>query len=326
MKLFWQWVNGFLPYMKRFNRYQWKGIAMQSEKSIKLIGRDGNPDRRTILVRDVVVGSNEFVVIAGPCSVESRKQMLVTAKAVKAAGARILRGGAFKPRTSPYDFQGLGIKGLELLAEASEATGLPIVTEVMDTEEIELVASFADILQVGARNMQNFSLLKKLGKVQKPILLKRGISSTIKELLLAAEYIASHGNADIILCERGIRTFETTTRNTQDLSAVPVLNELTCLPVIVDPSHAAGRRALVTPMAKAASAVGADGLLVEVHHSPEQALSDGPQSLDIPLFVEMMDQLRRYVVLEGRSIQNPLAEQELDEANTASEERELVHA
>lgn len=302
---------------------------MQFEQSIKLIGSNGNPDRRTILVRDVVVGGNEFVVMAGPCSVESRKQMLVTAKAVKAAGARILRGGAFKPRTSPYDFQGLGVKGLELLAEASEATGLPIITEVMDTEEIELVARFADILQVGARNMQNFSLLKKLGKVRRPILLKRGMSSTIKEFLLAAEHIAAHGNGDIILCERGIRTFETATRNTQDLSAVPVLNELTCLPVIVDPSHATGKRSLVTPMAKAASAVGADGLLVEVHHCPEQALCDGPQSLDLPMFAQMMDQLRRYVVLEGRSIHNPLAEQEMDEypkINAESEAGELVPA
>ena len=280
----------------------------------KLVGgRDGKPDRKIIQVRNVLIGGDEFVVIAGPCSVESREQILLTAKAVQAAGARILRGGAFKPRTSPYDFQGLGVEGLELLAEASEATGLPIVTEVMCTEDIELISSFSDILQVGARNMQNFSLLKKLGEARRPVLLKRGISSTINELLNAAEYIAAYGNSDIILCERGIRTFETATRNTQDLSAVPVLNELTGLPVIVDPSHATGRRSLVTPMAKAASAVGADGLIVEVHNCPDQALSDGPQSLDLPMFAQMMAQLRRYVVLEGRHMSFPVAEPRLDE-------------
>jgi 3-deoxy-7-phosphoheptulonate synthase len=217
---------------------------MQGEQSIRLIGR-AETLPKTIRVRDVVIGGTEFVVMAGPCSVEGREQISIIAEAVKAAGARILRGGAFKPRTSPYDFQGLGVEGLELLAEAGDMTALPVITEVMDSEDIGLVAAFADILQVGARNMQNYSLLKKLGRVQKPILLKRGMSATIKELLLAAEYIALNGNTEIILCERGIRTFETATRNTQDLSAVPVLNELTCLPVIVDPSHAAGRRSLV---------------------------------------------------------------------------------
>lgn len=291
---------------------------MQSESLFKLVGCDGKPDRRIIRVRDVLIGGDEFVVMAGPCSVESREQILLTAKAVHAAGARILRGGAFKPRTSPYDFQGLEVEGLELLAEASEATGLPIVTEVMSTEDIELISSFSDILQVGARNMQNFSLLKKLGEAQRPILLKRGISSTINELLNAAEYIAAYGNSEIILCERGIRTFETATRNTQDLSAVPVLNELTGLPVIVDPSHATGRRSLVTPMAKAASAVGADGLMVEVHPSPEHALSDGPQSLDLPMFAQMMAELRRYVALEGRHLASAVVESGLDEL------RELV--
>ena len=283
-------------------------MVIQPEALFKLVCRDGNPDRKTIQVRDVLIGGSEFVVMAGPCSVEGREQILLTAKGVKAAGARILRGGAFKPRTSPYDFQGLEVEGLELLAEASEATGLPIITEVMGAEDVELVASYADILQVGARNMQNFNLLKKLGEAGRPVLLKRGMSSTIKEFLFAAEYIAFYGNTEIILCERGIRTFETATRNTLDLSAVPVLNELTYLPVIVDPSHSAGRRSLVTPIAKAASAIGADGLLVEVHHCPELALSDGPQSLDVPMFAQMMAELRRYVVLEGRSLENPLGE------------------
>jgi 3-deoxy-7-phosphoheptulonate synthase len=302
---------------------------MQFEPSIKLIGRNGNPDRKTIRVRDVAIGGPEFVVMAGPCSVENSKQIHTTAKYVKAAGARILRGGAFKPRTSPYDFQGLGLEGLELLAEASEATGLPVITEVMDTEDIELVASFADILQVGARNMPNFSLLKKLGRVEKPILLKRGMSSTIREFLLAAEYIAAHGNDQIILCERGIRTFETATRNTQDLSAVPILNELTCLPVIVDPSHAAGKRSVVIPLAKAALAVGADGLLVEVHHRPDEALSDGAQSLDLSMFAKMMDQLRRYVVVEGRTMADSFAVQEPDEdegLNLPAEDIGAAHA
>jgi 3-deoxy-7-phosphoheptulonate synthase len=304
-------------------------MLMQSKRSIKLIGHDGSYNRKTIRVRDVEIGSNEFVVMAGPCAVESREQILVAARAVKAAGARILRGGASKPRTSPYDFQGLGVQGLELLAEAGEATGLPVITEVMDSEDINLVARFADILQVGARNMQNFSLLKKLGRVQKPVLLKRGMSSTIEEFLLAAEYIAVAGNSEIILCERGIRTFETATRNTQDLSAVPVLNELTCLPVIVDPSHAAGRRSLVPPMSKAASAVGADGLLIEVHPCPEEALSDGPQSLDLPMFMQLMIELPRYVVLEGRYLWRPSTQKELDALPQISAEapgEELLHA
>lgn len=302
---------------------------MESKRSINLIGHDGSYNKKTIRVRDVEIGGNEFVVMAGPCAVESREQILVAARAVKAAGARILRGGASKPRTSPYDFQGLGVQGLELLAEAGEATGLPVITEVMDSEDINLVARFADILQVGARNMQNFSLLKKLGRVQKPVLLKRGMSSTIEEFLLAAEYIAVAGNSEIILCERGIRTFETATRNTQDLSAVPVLNELTCLPVIVDPSHASGRRSLVLPMSKAASAVGADGLLIEVHPCPEEALSDGPQSLDLPMFMQLMTELPRYVVLEGRYLWRPSTKKELDALPQISGEatgEEVLHA
>jgi 3-deoxy-7-phosphoheptulonate synthase len=212
-------------------------------------------------------------------------------------GARILRGGAFKPRTSPYDFQGLELEGLKLLRKAKAATGLAIITEVMSDGDVELIAEYADILQIGARNMQNFALLKSLGRAQRPILLKRGISSTIKELLMSAEYIVAHGNPNVILCERGIRTFETETRNTCDLSAVPVLNALTHLPVVVDPSHAAGKRGLVPPLARAAVAIGADGLLVEVHPSPEKAISDGAQSLTIPQFGAMMRDLAPYVEL-----------------------------
>ncbi|HYX27290.1 MAG TPA: 3-deoxy-7-phosphoheptulonate synthase [Pyrinomonadaceae bacterium] len=274
-----------------------------SEQSLSLIGRNAS-NRKVIRVRDVEIGGHEFVAMAGPCSVESRPQIMATAKAVKTAGARILRGGAFKPRTSPYDFQGLGIEALELLAEASEATGLPVITEVMDTEDIQLICQFADILQVGARNMQNFALLKKLGRVPKPILLKRGFCASIREVLLAAEYIAAHGNTEIILCERGIRTFETATRNTLDLSAVPVLNEETSLPVIVDPSHAAGKRSLVPALARAAVAVGADGLLIEVHPNPAAALSDGPQSLDFPMFADLMTQLKPLVEFEKRVLRS----------------------
>jgi len=274
-----------------------------SEQSLSLIGRDPS-NRKVIRIRDVKIGGHEFVAMAGPCSVESHRQIMMTARAVKAAGARILRGGAFKPRTSPYDFQGLGIEALELLAEASEATGLPVITEVMDTEDIPLVCQFADILQVGARNMQNFALLKKLGRVSKPVLLKRGFCATIREFLLAAEYIAANGNPDIILCERGIRTFDKATRNTLDISAVPVLNEETSLPVIVDPSHAAGRRSLVPALAKAAVAAGADGLLIEVHPNPAAALSDGPQSLDFPMFTTLMGRLKAFVELEGRVLRS----------------------
>jgi 3-deoxy-7-phosphoheptulonate synthase len=238
--------------------------------------------------------------MAGPCSVESREQLLTTARAVERAGATILRGGAYKPRTSPYDFQGLGIEGLKLLAEARALTGLKIITEVLSEENVSLVAEHADILQIGSRNMQNFALLKKLGRCGRPVLLKRGMSSTIKEFLLSAEYILSEGNPNVILCERGIRTFETYTRNTLDISAVPLLNELTHLPVVIDPSHATGKRSLVKSMAKAAVAAGADGLLVEVHPRPEEALSDGPQSLSLEEFEELMCVVRPYAALESR--------------------------
>jgi 3-deoxy-7-phosphoheptulonate synthase len=235
--------------------------------------------------------------MAGPCSVESEKQIMETAEGVAKAGARMLRGGAFKPRTSPYDFQGLEEEGLKLLRKAKQATGLGIVTEVMSDRDVALVADYADVMQVGARNMQNFALLKTLGTCGRPVLLKRGMSSTIKELLMSAEYITAHGNPNVILCERGIRTFETATRNTCDISAVPVLNELTHLPVVLDPSHATGKRSLVAALARAGVAIGADGLIVEVHPCPEKAVSDGAQSLTLQQFEKMMQELKPYVGL-----------------------------
>jgi 3-deoxy-7-phosphoheptulonate synthase len=268
----------------------------------KIVSRELKSQKSIVRIGDLEIGGDRFIVMAGPCSVETREQLLETADAVKQAGAQVLRGGAYKPRTSPYDFQGLEVEGLKMLAEARERTGLKIVTEVVTTEDTEIVAEYSDILQVGARNMQNFALLKRLGSVRKPVLLKRGMSSTIKELLLSAEYIATHGNDQIILCERGIRTFETATRNTLDLAAVPLLNELSHLPVVVDPSHGTGRRSLVRPMAKAAMAIGADGLIIEVHPRPQEAWSDGPQSLTPAMFAEIMGDLRRYAALESRSI------------------------
>jgi 3-deoxy-7-phosphoheptulonate synthase len=268
----------------------------------KLVGRELKPDKTEIHVGDVVFGADQFVVIAGPCSVESRPQLLETAKAVRAAGATVLRGGAYKPRTSPYDFQGLEEEGLELLSEAREATGLRVCTEVMTPEQVDLVARYADILQIGARNMQNFALLKRVGKSTKPVLLKRGLSATIKEFLMSAEYILSQGNPKVILCERGIRTFETMTRNTLDISAVPLLNELSHLPVVVDPSHATGKRTLVGPMAKSAVAAGADGIIVEVHPNPEEAWSDGAQSLTFAEFENLMAGVTKYLPLEDRHL------------------------
>ncbi len=253
--------------------------------------------RSQIRVNGIGIGGGEFVVMAGPCSVESERQIMETAEAIAAAGGHILRGGAFKPRTSPYDFQGLEVEGLKLLRKAKAATGLPVITEIMSDGDVELIAEYADILQIGARNMQNFALLKSLGRSDRPVLLKRGMSSTIKELLMSAEYIVAHGNPKVILCERGIRTFETETRNTCDITAVPVLNELTHLPVVVDPSHATGKRRLVAPLSRAAVAIGADGLLVEVHPYPEKAVSDGAQSLTIAQFRAMMQELRPYLKL-----------------------------
>src|SRR5712671_1229930 len=257
----------------------------------KLVSRQVKPERTIVNVGGVAIGGPGVVVIAGPCSVESREQLLETAHAIKRAGATILRGGAYKPRTSPYDFQGLGLEALKILREAREETGLPVVTEVMSTEDIDIVAEYADMLQVGARNMQNFSLLRRLAATSKPILLKRGPSATIKEWLLAAEYLLAGGNQNVVLCERGIKTFETETRNTLDLSAVALAKELSHLPVIVDPSHATGRRSLVPSLSKAAIAVGADGLIIEVHPEPERALSDGPQSLDLEGFAKLMRHL-----------------------------------
>jgi len=251
------------------------------------------------------IGGRELAVIAGPCSVEGREMLRETAAAVRAAGAGLLRGGAFKPRSSPYAFQGLGEAALRMLAEVRAETGLPIVTEVMDTRQVELVAEHADVLQVGARNMQNFSLLSELGRVQRPVLLKRGLSATIQELLMAAEYVMAHGNHDVILCERGIRTYETATRNTLDVAAIPVLKAETHLPVLVDPSHAGGRASLVAPLSFAAIAAGADGLMVEVHPDPLRALSDGDQSLTLDAFAALMRALRPFAEAAGRELPKP---------------------
>jgi len=268
----------------------------------KLASRDFHPDGSVVRINGIVIGGQKVVVMAGPCAVESRQQLMETAAAVKAAGAHILRGGAFKPRTSPYSFQGLGLKGLELLREARDAFNLPVVTEVMSPQDVPLIAQYADILQVGARNMQNFALLSAVGTLQKPVLLKRGMMSTVEELLMAAEYILSHGNSQVMLCERGIRTFEPSTRNTFDINAIPVLKSLTHLPVIADPSHGTGKWELVTPVARAAVAAGADGLIVEVHPNPAKALSDGAQSLKPDRFAAMMADVRRVAQAIGRTV------------------------
>ena len=254
----------------------------------KLVSRQVKPQRTVVEVDGVSIGDGSFTVIAGPCSVESSEQLLSTARAVKSAGARMLRGGAYKPRTSPYEFQGLGLEALKLLRQVHEEVGLPVVTEVMSTEDVDLICEYADMLQVGARNMQNFALLRRLAKVDKPILLKRGPSASVKEWLLAAEYLLAGGNRNVVLCERGIKTFETETRNTLDLASVALARELSHLPVIADPSHGTGRRSLIPPMARAAAALGADGLIVEVHPCPERALSDGAQSLDFDGFSSLM--------------------------------------
>jgi 3-deoxy-7-phosphoheptulonate synthase len=272
-------------------------------RPFKLASRDMQAEATAVRVGDdCVVGGDAVVVMAGPCAVEDREQILATAAAVRSAGARALRGGAFKPRTSPYAFQGLGEDGLRLLAEARSASALPVVTEVMAPQDVGLVASYADILQVGARNMQNYNLLREVGEAQRPVLLKRGLAATLEELCLAAEYIMSRGNRNVILCERGIRTFETATRNTLDLSAVPVLKEWTHLPVVVDPSHGTGKRTLVGAMALAAVAAGADGLLLEVHPNPDRAKSDGPQSLTFALLESLMTRARAVAAAVGRSL------------------------
>ncbi len=271
-------------------------------KPYKLVSREFQPKNTVIDVRGCSIGDKKIHVMAGPCSVESREQVLDAALPVKEAGATFLRGGAYKPRTSPYSFQGLGPEGLEFLAHAREVTGLPIITEVLDPRDLDIVYRYADILQIGARNMQNFKLLTEAGKLDKPVMLKRGLSATIQEFLLSAEYIASEGNRKIILCERGIRTYETETRNTLDLSAVPALKRLTHLPVFVDPSHGTGRWDLVAPMALAGVAPGADRLLIEVHPKPLVALRDGPQSLKPQKFAQMMGQLKKLAAAVGREI------------------------
>ncbi|MDP8982172.1 MAG: 3-deoxy-7-phosphoheptulonate synthase [Acidobacteriota bacterium] len=271
--------------------------ALRISAPYKFVSREFHAGRSQIRINGFEIGGDDFIVMAGPCSVESEKQIMAAAEGVAAAGAKLLRGGAFKPRTSPYDFQGMEEEGLKLLQKAKRATGLAIVTEVMSDRDAGLIAEYADVLQVGARNMQNFALLKALGGCGRPVLLKRGMSSTIRELLMSAEYIVAHGNPNVILCERGIRTFETATRNTCDIAAVPVLNELTHLPVVLDPSHATGKRSLVPALTRAAVAIGADGLIVEVHPAPEKAVSDGAQSLDLPQFRRMMEELKPYLAL-----------------------------
>jgi 3-deoxy-7-phosphoheptulonate synthase len=271
--------------------------AVRISVPYKFVSKEYKSTRTQVRVNGFEIGGDEFIVMAGPCSVESEKQIMQAAEGVARSGARMLRGGAFKPRSSPYDFQGLEREGLQLLAKAREATGLAIVTEVMSDSDVGLVAEYADVLQIGARNMQNFALLKALGRTSRPVLLKRGMSSTVKELLMSAEYIIAHGNPNVILCERGIRTFETVTRNTCDIAAIAALNELTHLPVILDPSHATGKRSLVPALARAGVAIGADGIIVEVHPCPEKAVSDGAQSLDLAQFDRMMQQLRPYIEL-----------------------------
>jgi 3-deoxy-7-phosphoheptulonate synthase len=269
----------------------------------KLVSRQVKPERSIVNVNGVRIGGDEIVIIAGPCSVESREQLLDTALAVKRLGATMLRGGAYKPRTSPYDFQGLGLEALKILSEARERSGLPVVTEVMSTEDVDIICEHVDMLQVGARNMQNFALLRRLATVKKPILLKRGPSATVKEWLLAAEYLLSGGNHDVVLCERGIKTFETEMRNTFDLAAVALARDLSHLPVIADPSHGTGKQSLIAAVSRAAVAVGADGLIIEVHPCPERALSDGPQSLDFAGFEKVMkaitQPLRRAAIPAG---------------------------
>ncbi|HEY4612479.1 MAG TPA: 3-deoxy-7-phosphoheptulonate synthase [Bacteroidota bacterium] len=287
-------VESVVPILKPFKLASTEWKQAQTVIELHHARHNGSPS--------VTMGNNHFVVMAGPCSVESREQIFKSAEQVKNAGATVLRGGAFKPRTSPYSFQGLEEEGLKLLAEARERTGLFVITEVITPGDVSLVAQYADILQIGARNMQNFALLKEVGKTQKPVMLKRGMSSTLKELLMSAEYILSQGNYQVILCERGIRTFEDYTRNTCDLSAVPALKQMSHLPVIVDPSHGTGIRSLVTPLAKAAVAVGADGLMIEVHPNPEEAFSDGAQSLLPEQFEELMGWVKKLVQVEGKHL------------------------
>jgi len=279
--------------------------VMRIGKPYKLVARESRPEPTEVQVGDVVVGRDSFVVIAGPCAIETEEQAMASARAAKAAGAHILRGDAYKHRTSPYAFQGLAKHGLEILKEMRLETGLPVVTEVLHTTDVELVASYADIVRVGARNMQNFQLLREIGRTRRPVMLKRGLSATIEEWLMAAEYIAQQGNEDIILCERGIRTYEPMTRNTLDISAVPLVHRLSHLPVIVDPSHSSGRRELVAPLALAAAAVGADGVMIDIHPHPESALCDGPQALTTEELAPLVAEMGRVAQAVGK----PLARQ-----------------
>lgn len=274
--------------------------VVEITQPFKLASRTFRPNPSVYNVEGIKIGGENFTVIAGPCAVENREQVIKTAEMLKEEGIHFLRGGAYKPRTSPYSFQGLKEEGLKILKEAAEETGLKIVTEVMDTKEVELVAKYANILQIGARNMQNFSLLKEVGRIKKPVLLKRGLSATYKELLMSAEYIMSEGNYEVILCERGIRTFEDEIRNTLDITAVPVIKRYSHLPIIVDPSHASGDWRYIIPLSKAALAVGADGIIVEVHPDPKNALSDGKQSLDFEKFKELMSNLRALAKIEHK--------------------------
>ena len=276
--------------------------VLRVSEPYKLANRSFHPNNTIIKIKNVYIGGDEAVIIAGPCSVENEEQIHTIAETVAKAGAKILRGGAYKPRTSPYSFQGLGKKGLKYLQDAGKKYNLLTISEVMDISKVDLVSSYVDILQIGARNMQNFSLLKEVGKVENPVFLKRGMSATVKELLMAAEYIMSRGNKKVILCERGIRTFETSTRNTMDISAIPVVKELSHLPIFADPSHGTGKRNMVAPLARAAIAAGADGIMVEVHNHPEQALSDGSQSLYPEEFDSLMEELRIISWATGKKI------------------------
>lgn len=295
-------VGDLTPVLESLEAMEQVEKAVRITAPYKFVSKEFRPGRTEIKIGKMVVGGGDnFPVMAGPCSVEGEKQIMECAEIVAKHGGQALRGGAFKPRTSPYDFQGMAEEGLKLLAKARDAFGLPIITEIMSDSEVSLVAEYADVLQVGARNMQNFSLLKVLGKCGRPILLKRGMSATVKELLMSAEYIVAHGNPDVMLCERGIRTFETVTRNTCDIGAVAALSELTHLPVILDPSHATGKRSLVPAVARAGVAVGSDGLIVEMHPNPEKAWSDGAQSLTPKQFADMMTELQPYIALWKKS-------------------------
>ncbi len=286
--------------MKHNHPFSIEASNLTSDK-IVLTNRENHHNNTIVSIGPYTIGGQGIAIIAGPCSVENREQITSIARGVKQSGAHLLRGGAYKPRTSPYDFQGLKEEGLLLLQETREITGMPIVTEVITPAQVDIVAHYADVLQIGARNMQNYELLKEVGQVNKPVLLKRGISATIEEFLLAAEYIMHAGNDQVILCERGIRTFEPFTRNTLDLSAVALIKQMSHLPIIVDPSHATGRKDIVIPLVKAAIAVGADGIMVEVHHQPDLALSDGSQSITLEMFAEMMDEVTKIAHTIGRT-------------------------